>query len=198
MRVRVTAGEGPGADGELVLPASPAGVVALFGGGADTDPRVASAAAELAGAGFATLALDPPPPGDPAASGVDVVRWLGGAPELAGLSIGLFGAGTGAAAALAGAAAAPAAVDAVVARGGRLDLVSGMLRDVRAPTLLVVAHDDAPVLGVNTAALRRLGGPVRLHVLPGPAAGGGPDPVDEAAVLARDWFRRHLRRRGPA
>jgi hypothetical protein len=43
---------------------------------------------------------------------------------------------------------------------------------------------------VRAAALR----PARLHVIPGPATTGGPDPVDEAAVLTREWFRRHLRR----
>jgi hypothetical protein len=47
---------------------------------------------------------------------------------------------------------------------------------------------------VRAAALRRRGGPARLHVIPGPATTGGPDPVDEAAVLTREWFRRHLRR----
>ncbi len=48
--------------------------------------------------------------------------WIAGQAALAGMSLGLFGASTGAAAALCAAAARPGRVAAVVSRGGRPDL----------------------------------------------------------------------------
>lgn len=58
-----------------------------------------------------------------------------------GLPVGLFGASTGAAAALI-AAAGDESVRAVVSRGGRPDLAGDALRDVTAPTLMIVGGRD--------------------------------------------------------
>jgi dienelactone hydrolase len=68
-----------------------------------------------------------------------ITDWLVQYPDTRLLRIGYFGARTGAAAALVAAAERPAAIGAVVSRGGRPDLAGRYLPRVRAPTLLIVA-----------------------------------------------------------
>jgi putative phosphoribosyl transferase len=65
-------------------------------------------------------------------------------PETQGnLTIGYFGASTGAAAALVAAAKQPDLIKAVVSRAGRADLAgSSYLKHVQAPTLLIVGSKD--------------------------------------------------------
>ena len=63
------------------------------------------------------------------------------------LSVGFFGASTGAAAALVAAAQRQKIVKAVVSRGGRPDLAgSESLSRVQAPTLLIIGGNDKPVI----------------------------------------------------
>ncbi len=103
-----------------------------------------------------------------------------------------FGASTGAAAALV-AAARDLAVRAVVSRGGRPDLAAGSLRDVRAPTLLIVGGADAAVLELNEAALAELRCEKRLEVVPGAShLFEEPGALEEVARLAARWFEIHL------
>jgi putative phosphoribosyl transferase len=98
---------------------------------------------------------------------VGAIDWVAEVPELRELSIGLFGASTGAAAAMVAAAARPQAVAAVVARGGRPDLAGEALIAVRAPTLLIVGGRDRPVIGMNEEAMRRMTAPVELEIIEG-------------------------------
>jgi putative phosphoribosyl transferase len=120
--------------------------------------------------------------------------WLIERERLADLGVGLFGASTGAAAALVAAAARPAAVQAVVSRGGRPDLAGGHLRLVRQPTLLIVGGRDRTVLELNRGAMEELGGETRLEIVPGAShLFEEPGALDEVARLARDWFVRHLK-----
>jgi putative phosphoribosyl transferase len=121
------------------------------------------------------------------------IDWLGSHAETSGLPIGLFGASTGAAAALRAAAARPEQIDAVVSRGGRPDLAGDALGRVRAPTLLIVGAEDAPVIPLNDEALRQLRGE-KAHVLvPGAThLFEEPGTLAEASRLARDWFLRYL------
>jgi putative phosphoribosyl transferase len=119
--------------------------------------------------------------------------WLRTRPEAAACRVGYFGASTGAGAALWAAAADPGSVDAVVSRGGRPDLALERLGAVTAPTLLIVGGEDVAVLEANRRALAALGPSSRLAVVDG--AGHlfeEPGTLAEAAVLARDWFVRHL------
>ena len=118
--------------------------------------------------------------------------WLGTHPAVAGLTLGYFGASTGAAAALR-AAAGDDRVRAVVSRGGRPDLAGPALGDVRAPTLLIVGGDDRTVLELNRRAGTQLTCPVELAVVPGAThLFEEPGTLAQAADLARDWFTRHL------
>jgi putative phosphoribosyl transferase len=120
--------------------------------------------------------------------------WLVEQERLAGLGVGLFGASTGAAAALVAAATRPAAVQAVVSRGGRPDLAGGLLRRVRQPTLLIVGGRDRTVLELNRGAMEQLGGETRLEIVAGAShLFEEPGALDEVARLARDWFVHHLR-----
>lgn len=87
--------------------------------------------------------------------------------ERKALPIGYFGASTGAAAALLAAAERPAAIRAVVSRGGRPDLAGAALARVRAPTLFIVGGADPTVLALNREAMAQMPGPRELVVVPG-------------------------------
>ena len=66
------------------------------------------------------------------------------------LSLGYFGASTGAGAALVAASECPGLVKAVVSRGGRPDLAGDdALSLVKAPTLLIVGGNDKQVIEIN-------------------------------------------------
>lgn len=210
--VEIAAPGGATLHGDLALPEAPRGVVAFAHGSGSSrhSPRNRRVAATLREAGLATLLLDLLTPAEGeiddvtrelrfdipllAERTVAAVDHLASDPATAGLPIGLFGASTGAAAALVAAAERPERVAAVVSRGGRPDLAGAALGRVRAPTLLVVGGEDRAVLGLNEDAMRRLGGPARVHVLPGAThLFEEPGALDEVAALAADWFRRRLR-----
>jgi dienelactone hydrolase len=123
----------------------------------------------------------------------DVLQWTAAQPRLAGYRCALFGAGTGGAALLQAAAAAPGRVDAVIARGARLDLAWPSLPAVRAPTLLIAGTEAAHELEQHRAALRQLQCAKRLEVVPGATlvfqdAGV----LDTVAELSAWWLTAHL------
>ena len=123
----------------------------------------------------------------------DAVDWLHQERAAADLPIGLFGASTGAAAALITAAERPRRTDAVVSRGGRVDLAGDALPRVRAPTLLIVGGWDAEVIALNRAAAMRLG--CEYHIAIVPDAGHlfeEPGTLEEVAGMAAVWFVKHL------
>lgn len=110
------------------------------------------------------------------------------------LSIGYFGASTGAAAALVAAAARPEMVAAVVSRGGRPDLAGESLGRVEAPTLLMVGGEDQPVIELNRRALDRLHSEKKLEIVPGAThLFEEPGTLEKVARLAADWFCKYLR-----
>jgi putative phosphoribosyl transferase len=111
----------------------------------------------------------------------------------AGLPIGLFGASTGAAAALVAAAARPSVVRAVVSRGGRPDLAEEALRQVRAPTLLIVGGRDPLVIDLNRQAAELLAAPHRIDIVPGAThLFEEPGTLATVADHAASWFAEHL------
>lgn len=199
-------------DGELVVPASASGLV-LFAHGSGSSrfsPRNRAVAALLHRRRLATLLFDLLDEHEAADRRwvfdiallarriVQALDWARQRDELTGLRVGLFGASTGAAAALVAAATRPAAVGAVVSRGGRPDLADERLAEVQAPTLLIVGGDDTDVLALNRAAFRALACTKRLEVVP--RAGHlfeETGALDAVAVLAADWFETHLAA-GPA
>jgi len=119
--------------------------------------------------------------------------WAAGQSVLAGMSVGLFGASTGAAAALCAAAQRPGSVAAVVSRGGRPDLAAHCLPRVLAPTLLIVGGADREVLALNRQALRELQCNKRLEVVPSAThLFEEPGALGSVAALAAAWFATHL------
>lgn len=194
--------------GNLSVPSDAVGVVVFAHGTGSSrlSSRNVAVARALNDRGIATLLFDLLTPAEANDRGnvfdidllsdrlADAVRWTMARPEVAGFPVGVFGASTGAAAALVVAARLSTGIAAVVSRGGRPDLAGAALREVTAPTLLIVGGDDLVVVEVNRQAERLLCGEKRLEVIPG--AGHlfeEPGAVERVAELAADWFLRHLR-----
>ena len=124
---------------------------------------------------------------------VTTVDWLGDQPETADLALGVFGSSTGAAGALIAASRRPERVDAVVSRGGRVDLAEPILGEVQAPSLFIVGEKDTRVLQWNREALAQLEVVKELQVVT--AAGHlfeEPGALEKVAQLSRAWFQQHL------
>lgn len=124
---------------------------------------------------------------------IDSTKWLKTNPTTQKLTVGYFGASTGAAAALIAAAQLPREIKAVVSRGGRPDLAGDSLGEVKAPTLLIVGGDDVEVLELNRQALKLISAEKRLEIVPEAThLFEEPGKLQQAAELAIAWFLNHL------
>jgi dienelactone hydrolase len=118
--------------------------------------------------------------------------WLEMLPVAKDLSIGYFGASTGAASALKAAVSLPE-VFAVVCRGGRPDLAVEDLPSVQSPTLLIVGSLDAQVLELNQKAYAQLECEKHLEIVEGAThLFEEPGRLEIVAELAVDWFKNHV------
>ncbi|WP_114520782.1 dienelactone hydrolase family protein [Altererythrobacter sp. ZODW24] len=167
-------------------------------------PRNNYVAQRLRGAGFATLLLDLLSPEEERdrnnvfdiillASRLKLAAdWAQNDPAIGHLSIGYFGASTGAGAALM-AAAGDARIGAIVSRGGRADMAGGeALAAVIAPTLLIVGSLDGAVTDLNQAAYDAMHCERELAIVPD--AGHlfeEPGKLSEVVMLASGWFQKH-------
>jgi len=86
---------------------------------------------------------------------VGAVDWLRARKADHDPSVGLFGSSTGAAAALRAAARMGDDIEAVVSRGGRVDMASEVFPEVDSPTLLIVGGADRDVLERGRRLVRR-------------------------------------------
>ncbi len=194
-------------NGILHVPQDAKGVVAFAHGSGSGrfSPRNQFVARVLGQAGLATLLLDllEEQEADDREKVFDIellaerlqsaARWLGQEPKTGRLPLGYFGASTGAGAALVAAARNPAAVGAVVSRGGRPDLADAYLPAVQAPTLLIVGGNDDVVIELNEQALCQLRCPKQLVIVPGAThLFEESGTLEEVAFLAKGWFIRHL------
>jgi dienelactone hydrolase len=199
--------------GTLALPAEACGVVAFAHGSGSSrhSPRNRYVAAELNRGKLATLLLDLLTEEEGrldetthelrfdipllATRLEHAIAWLRDEPRTRDLSIGLFGASTGSAAALIAAARRPRDVAAVVSRGGRPDLAAESLRDVEAPTLLIVGGRDEAVIELNREAAERMSAKCRIEIVHGAThLFEEPGTLEEVARLACAWFTEHLAR----
>jgi putative phosphoribosyl transferase len=196
-----------GLTGDLTLPDSPHGIV-LFAHGSGSSRqshRNQQVAQALNQHGLATLLLDLLLPDEELERAnvfdigllterlVTATRWAREQPALSPLATGYFGASTGAAAALAAAAELGEQIRAVVSRGGRPDLATERLPDVRAPVLLIVGERDAAVLELNVQARAQLRVPAEISVVRGAThLFEEPGALADVAQLAAEWFGRHL------
>jgi putative phosphoribosyl transferase len=193
-------------EGTLGIPAGADGLV-LFAHGSGSSrfsPRNARVAAALRAAGIGTLLFDllTPEEARDRRNVFDIellagrlhaaAEWTRDQDETANLALGYFGASTGAAAAFI-AAAGDTAVRAIVSRGGRPDLAAPFLATVKAPTLLIVGGDDAPVIEMNQQAFELLVCEKELRIVPGAShLFEEPGRLEEVVRLATAWFLRHL------
>lgn len=200
--------------GDLEIPEHAIGLV-LFAHGSGSSRRSVrnQAVAEfLRGSGIATLLFDlltPEEEMEDAHSGhlrfdiallsrrlITVTQEMADDSRLRNLGLGYFGASTGGAAALLAAAAFGSNIQAVVSRGGRPDLAGDALPRVKSATLLIVGERDEEVLRLNEKAYARLTCEKSLAIVPRAThlfeeAGA----LEEAARLAVNWFRKHLKPR---
>jgi pimeloyl-ACP methyl ester carboxylesterase len=193
--------------GLLGVPPEAEGLV-IFAHGSGSgrlSPRNDRVAAALRDAGLATLLLDLLTASEEhdRANVFDIpllasrlslaTDWSIAAPETAHLSIGYFGASTGAGAALYAAAEPRAPIAAIVSRGGRPDLAGDALPRVAAPTLLIIGSRDKQVIELNQEAYDRLRAPKELVIVEG--AGHLFEEGNTLAEVGRHaarWFRQHL------
>jgi len=200
-----------GLAGDLVLPRDARGIV-LFAHGSGSSrfsSRNRFVARALQDTEFGTLLLDLLTPEEeqvdlrtahlrfdiPLLAGrlVEASRWISADSETNALPIGYFGASTGGGAALVAAAEIPEIVRAVVSRGGRPDLATPKLPEVKAPTLLIIGGRDERVIEWNEAALTQLTCEKRLEIVPGAThLFEQPGALEQVARLASEWFERHL------
>ena len=126
---------------------------------------------------------------------IAITDWVLQISDTQNLTLGYFGASTGAAAALVAAAATQyqEIVAALVSRSGRPDLAGvDYLRLVKAPTLLIVGGNDyKQVIDWNKNALKDLGSEKKkLVVVPNAShLFEEPGTLEEVARVASGWFR---------
>lgn len=205
--------DGVSLEGDLILPEGATGIVVFAHGSGSSrlSSRNRQVARHLAENGLATLLFDLLTPEE---SVVDertrqlrfdipligtrmtaAVGWVATADLTRHLSIGLFGASTGAAAALIAAAERPEQVRAVVSRGGRPDLAGRHLAQVKVPTLLLVGGWDEPVIELNEKAREQMtaASECELVIVPGAThLFEEPGKLEEVERHAARFFLNHL------
>ena len=197
--------------GDLTIPPGSKGIV-IFAHGAGSSrssPRNKFVAEHLHEAGLATLLIDLLTEEEKETDRqtrehrfdidrlservIRTIEWAANQESTEALKIGLFGSSTGAAGALIGAAKKHEKVEALVSRGGRVDLAEDFLKDVQAPTLCLVGGRDIQVLAINRQAIEKMEAPAELKVIEG--AGHlfeEPGAMDEVARLTQEWFEKFL------
>lgn len=195
-------------EGMLEIPQDAVGLV-LFAHGSGSSrhsPRNNYVAGVLRNAGVGTLLIDLLTPEEDRDYArrfdialltqrlLDAARWVVSQAATRELSLGFFGASTGAAAALEAAAMLGPEARAVVSRGGRPDLASPhALASVTAPTLLLVGGFDDGVIDLNQQAYDQLQCERELVIVPGAThLFEEPGTLEEVARQAAVWFARHL------
>ncbi|MBN9376798.1 MAG: dienelactone hydrolase family protein [Chlamydiales bacterium] len=122
-----------------------------------------------------------------------VAQWLKKQSHTSNLTLGIFGASTGAAAALQLASEMNKDIGAVVSRGGRPDLAINVLDSVAAPTLFIVGGNDFGVIELNQEAFSRLTCPKKFEIIPNAThLFEEPGCLEEVARLAKEWFCKYL------
>jgi dienelactone hydrolase len=196
--------------GDLALPKAASGLILFAHGGCSLRRSVRNrgVASMLNRLGLGTLLFDLLAPEE----GIDIARRF----DIAGLSerlkaattsvahlarghhlqLGYFGTSTGAAAAIRAAAESPLQmrIDAVVSRGGRVDLAGHeALCQLRAPTLMLVGEADPVVLKLNVLATAWIPCEKRIEVIPGAThLFDEPGALEQVGKLAGEWFCRHF------
>lgn len=124
-----------------------------------------------------------------------VTQWISKYEITKQLSVGYFGASTGAASAL-NAATQMDTATAIVSRGGRPDLAMPILHKVNVPTLLLVGGNDDVVLELNKQAQSLINGICELDIIEGAShLFEEKGKLDIVAKLSSDWFDKYLNKK---
>lgn len=194
-------------EGEITIPDSPLGLIIFCHGSGSSrfSPRNRLVAKYLNINGFGTFLFDLLTKKEDMAieSRYDIellskrleemTKYLMKIQKIKDLPFAYFGASTGAASALISASKLQNKIKAVVSRGGRPDMASKFLEDVKAPTLLLVGELDFQVLTLNQQAFEHLNCQKSLRII-----GGATHLFEEqgtmtqVADLSLKWFLEHL------
>lgn len=200
-------------DGSLAIGPRSQGLIVVLDPSARASyaPGNRMVAEALRAAGFATLTVSLLGPGEDfedcmasplgfdlstcVARTLGILQWIAKHPSLSHLPVGVYAAGSGAAAALGACASGSVGVGGVVCRGGRPELAGSRLGHVRTPTLFLVGENDGAMLAVSRGAASTIGHGSCVAVVPGTrnllADEHAIEPVARAAV---EWFARVLPR----
>lgn len=193
--------------GDLSIPAQAKGIVVFAHGSGSSrhSSRNQQVAQTLQQAGFATLLFDLLTVEEDRDFNkrfdidllterlVKVTDWLEAEERTAELSVGYFGASTGAAATLKAAAQLKDLIKAVVSRGGRPDLAEPLLPQVISPTLLIVGSLDHQVIELNQKAYESLRSEREIRIVEGAThLFEEPGKLEEVAAMAVEWFNKYL------
>jgi dienelactone hydrolase len=193
--------------GTLTLPEGTDSLV-LFAHGSGSSrlsPRNRYVAAELNRSGIGTLLMDLLSPEEDATAAarfdIDLLagrlahatEWIA-KQQATPLTLGYFGASTGAAAAIRAASASSVPIRAVVSRGGRPDMAGAdALTTLLAPTLLLVGGLDFGVIELNEKAFALLKYPKELVIVPGAThLFEEPGTLEIVAQRAARWFEHYF------
>ena len=198
-------------EGEIEIPENSAGLVIFAHGSGSSrfSPRNQFVASHLQQNLMGTLLIDLLTPNEEAVDQysrehrfnidlltrrlLEISKWLGQHTNYAHLKQAYFGASTGAAAALMAAAQQGNALSAVVSRGGRPDLALPVLKEVKAPTLLIVGGHDEIVIELNKQAYAALTCEKSFKIIPGATHLFEEEgTLEAAAAAAAMWFKGHF------
>jgi pimeloyl-ACP methyl ester carboxylesterase len=119
--------------------------------------------------------------------------WMANVASFSNLTVGYFGASTGAAAALVAATKRAQRIGAVVSRGGRPDLAEESLGKVEAPTLLIVGELDRDVIALNRQAAHAMRASAEIRIVRGATHLFEEEgALERVALLAKEWFEKYL------
>jgi putative phosphoribosyl transferase len=207
--VRVPIAEGSILEGILKVPNYAKGVV-LFAHGSRSNyksPRNQIVAQALYNAGIGSLRINLHTAED---NSTDVTQkdintlahrflsatyWIKKNTDTENLNIGYFGASTGAAVALTAAAERPDSLTTIVLRSGYTHWVSpDLLKQIKAPTLLIIGGDDRKVIEFNRNPFEQLSEAriKGLVIVSGADHNFEPGKIEEVARLASSWFESYI------
>lgn len=124
---------------------------------------------------------------------ISATEWILDHPEAHHLTVGYFGASTGAAAALLATAELGPRINAIVSRGGRPDLAGQVLYKIQCPTLFIVGGNDYGVIELNQHSLDLLSCKKKIELIPGAThLFEEPGALEQVGRMATLWFAEHL------
>lgn len=194
-------------EGELVIPPKAKGLVIFAHGSGSSrhSPRNKFVAQKLRKSSLATLLVDLLSEEEDSEYQsrfdiallterlVAITDWATHHEQTEDLSIGYFGASTGAAAAIMAAEGAEDTVKALVSRGGRVDLAYKAAKTLKVPTLLIVGQEDYGVREANEEVFLKLKCKKELAIIPNAThLFEEPGTLDRVAELASAWFKEYL------